>query len=182
MRDATQNDSSRMPDETDKSALEKIAAVFEAYHVEFMVVGGQAEVLFGSPRVTYDVDLCYRRTPENLRRLAAALKELKPSLRGAPPDLPFVIDAQSLALGCNFTFETRLGPLDLIGYLEPLGDFDAVAARASLMEIGDLELRVIHIDDLIKIKRHIARGKDEASLIHLLAIKRVTEEDSSGSA
>jgi len=30
--------------------------------VEFMVIGGQAEALMGSARVTYDVDLCYRRT------------------------------------------------------------------------------------------------------------------------
>lgn len=29
-------------------------------------MGGQAEALMGSSRVTYDVDLCYRRTPENL--------------------------------------------------------------------------------------------------------------------
>ena len=40
--------------------------------VEFIVVGGQAEALMGSARVTYDVDLCYRRTPQNLERLATA--------------------------------------------------------------------------------------------------------------
>ena len=51
---------------SDQSDLEKIAAILLRHGVEFLVVGGQAEVLMGSPRVTYDTDLCYRRTKENL--------------------------------------------------------------------------------------------------------------------
>ena len=65
--------------------------------MEFILVGGQAEILHGSARVTFDLDLCYRRSPDNLDRLARALRDLKPTLRGAPADLPFVIDAKSLA-------------------------------------------------------------------------------------
>jgi hypothetical protein len=63
------------------SALEQIARLLAAHGVEFLVIGGQAEAAFGSPRVTYDVDLCHRRTAANLERLAAALRELNPSLR-----------------------------------------------------------------------------------------------------
>lgn len=125
-----------MVDDTEKSALERIAEILLSEGVEFIVVGGQAESLFGSPRVTYDTDLCYRRTRENLRRLANALKKLKPTLRNAPPDLPFQIDEQSLALGCNFTFKTPLGNLDLLGYLEPLGDFEAICVNAENTVIG----------------------------------------------
>ena len=86
-----------------------------------MVIGGQAATLLGSPLPTFDIDLCYRRTAENLEHLAAALKELHPTLRGAPPDLPFRLDGRSLALGCNFTFNTDVGPLDLLGWVEPFG-------------------------------------------------------------
>jgi hypothetical protein len=74
-----------MAEETEKSALERIALLLSTHGVEFIVVGGQAELLMGSPRVTYDIDLCYKRSKENLRRLATALHELKPSLRNAPP-------------------------------------------------------------------------------------------------
>src|SRR3954454_22212943 len=110
-----------MPDESPKARLERIAEIFVRHGVEFIVIGGQAEYLFGSPRVTYDVDLCYRRDKENLDRLAAALVELKPKLRGAPPDVPVVLDAHALAFGNNYTFETTIGPLDLLGYVEPIG-------------------------------------------------------------
>jgi hypothetical protein len=67
-----------MPDEPKPTRLEAIAALFARQGVEFLVIGGQAEYLFGSPRVTYDVDLCYRRSAENLERLARALQALRP--------------------------------------------------------------------------------------------------------
>lgn len=164
-----------MPGESVESALEKVARVLFAHNVEFLVIGGQAESAFGSPRITYDVDLCYRRTAENLERLAIALRELKPTLRGAPADLPFVLDARSLALGNNFTFKTNIIDLDLIGYVEPLGRYEDFAQRAETLRVGDMSLRFISLDDLIAIKQYIARPKDRDSLMQLLAIKRRRE-------
>src|SRR4051794_12383100 len=109
---------------TSQSRLEKIAALFLRHGVEFLVIGGQAEILMGGARVTFDTDLCYRRTPENLERLARAVAELNPSLRGAPVDLPFKLDAAALAFGNNYTLNTSLGPLDLLGWIEPLGEYE----------------------------------------------------------
>jgi len=165
-----------MGDGTDKSALERIAEVLCAHGVAFIVIGGQAEVRYGSPRVTYDEDLCYLRSPENLANLANALRELNPKLRGAPADLPFRIDAESLALGSNFTLSTDLGDLDLLGYVEPLGQYEAIESRADTYRVGELELRIIHLDDLIRIKEHIRRPKDQAALLQLRAIRRLREE------
>jgi predicted nucleotidyltransferase len=149
----------------------------QRHQVEFIVIGGQAEYIFGSPRITYDVDLCYRRSPENLARLAIALRELNVSLRGAPRDLPIILDARALALGSNYTFVTpEDGDLNLLGYVEPLGDFEQLDKTASTYQVGDLKLRVIDLDDLIRIKQHIGRPKDRESLYQLLAIKRMREE------
>lgn len=86
-----------------------------------------------------------------------------------------MIDAKSLALGSNFTLTTRVGDLDLLGDLEPLGDYDAVDARAETYRIGELELRVIRLEDLITIKEHIGRPKDRESLLQLYAIRRIRE-------
>ena len=38
-----------------------------------VVVGGISAVLQGAPIVTVDLDLCYLRRPDNLRRIAEAL-------------------------------------------------------------------------------------------------------------
>jgi predicted nucleotidyltransferase len=165
-----------MAENISKVPFERIIELFAESGVEFIVIGGQAETLYGSSRVTFDTDLCYRRTEDNLRRLAAALKVLKPTLRGAPPDLPFQLDALSLALGCNFTFTTEAGPLDLLGFVEPLGVYEDFVDRTERILVGDVELQVISLDDLIRIKEHIRRPKDQDSLMHLRAIKRIREE------
>src|SRR6266478_477932 len=88
-----------MADDTEKPLLLVFAEHLQRHGVEFMVIGGQAAALHGSPLPTYDIDLCYRRTGENLRRLAIALAEIHPSLRGAPPDLPFRLDAETIQAG-----------------------------------------------------------------------------------
>ena len=140
-------------------------------------MAGQAEYIFGSPRATFDTDLCYRRTPENLSRLALALKALNVSLRNVPADVRIVLDARALALGSNYTFQTPdNGDLDLLGHVEPLGDYERLNQKACDYRIGELNLRVIDLDDLITIKRHINRPKDRESLFQLLAIKRAREE------
>ncbi len=132
----------------------------------------------GSPRVTYDVDLCYRRTADNLERLARVLRTLKLTLRGAPPDLRFRLDARALALGSNFTFEVDGEyALDLLGYLEPIGTYDDLLTGSETLQIGGRTVRVIGLEDLMRIKRHLARPKDRESLLQLEAIKRLREEE-----
>lgn len=167
-----------MDDSLAQSPLERFCAVLAEHGVEFIIVGGQAEALMGSPRVTYDVDLCYRRTHDNLERLAAALGTLRLTLRGAPPDLKFRLDAQALALGQNYTFEVDGEyPLDFLGYLEPIGTYEDLLTHAETMMIGGRQTRVIGLDDLVRIKRYLGRPKDRASLLQLEAIKRLREQE-----
>ena len=61
-----------MDSDTAQTPFERIIESLDAEGVEFIVIGGQAEALYGSARVTFDTDLCYRRTAENLERLAEA--------------------------------------------------------------------------------------------------------------
>lgn len=162
-------------DET-KGRFAKVAQLFAEHGVEYIVVGGMAESLMGSPRPTFDIDLCHRRTPENLERLAQALQSLNPTLRGEPADLPFILDAKSLALGSNFTFNTDVKALDLLGYVEPIGDYEALIENAEDEVFEGQAIKIIALDDLIRIKEHINRPKDRESLFQLRAIKQIREE------
>src|SRR5437867_7941495 len=78
------------------SDFTRILDRLHAEGVEFVVAGGLAMVAHGSSIVTRDFDLCYRRTPDNLARLARAIAPLHPRLRGAPGDLPFLFDVRTL--------------------------------------------------------------------------------------
>jgi Nucleotidyltransferase of unknown function (DUF6036) len=95
-------------------AKEMIVRLAEA-QVEFVVVGGLSAVLQGVPIVTLDLDICYRRTPENVARLVGALAALQPRPRGFPPELPFAFDERTILLGSNFTFQIGDESLDLLG-------------------------------------------------------------------
>lgn len=97
-----------------------LTALCEA-DVEFVVIGGMAAVAQGSAYVTADLDICYLRKSTNYERLSQALQPFKPRLRGAPDDLPFLLDAETLKAGMNFTLATAAGDLDLIGQVPGLG-------------------------------------------------------------
>jgi len=65
--------------------------------------------------------VCYARDRENLNRLATSLRSVHATLRGAPKDIPFLLDAETLHRGLNFTFETDIAPLDLLGEVRGVG-------------------------------------------------------------
>jgi len=156
--------------------LYRFVRLFEQHGVEYLIAGGQAEILHGSARLTYAWDFCYRRSVDSLERLATALKETHPRLRNAPPDLPFTLDGKSLALAENLTLDTDLGPLDLLGYMEPVGVYEDIEERAEVYELGEYRVKAVSLDDLIRIKEHLGRPKDRESLLHLRAIRQVREE------
>ncbi len=76
--------------------LQDLIRVLAEGQVEFIIVGGAAATAHGSARLTEDLDLVYRRTPDNLRRLISVLAPCKPYLRGAPPNLPFQWEERTL--------------------------------------------------------------------------------------
>jgi predicted nucleotidyltransferase len=128
--------------------------------VEFVIVGGLAATVHGSARLTHDIDVLYRRAPENLERLAAALAPHAPYLRGAPPGLPFRLDADTLQRGLNFTLTTRLGPLDLLGEMLGAGTYDDVADRSLEVILFGRTYRIVDLATLIRAKRAAGRPKD----------------------
>src|SRR5215470_8651099 len=122
----------------------------EKHHVRYVVIGGLAARLWGSPTITNDLDLCYARDRPNLSALVAALKDLKARLRGLTEKVPFLLDAKTLEAGDHFTFETRAGNLDILGFPAGSGGFDSLVRTAEAMEIGKgLTVKVADVRDLI---------------------------------
>ncbi|MHB8643808.1 MAG: hypothetical protein ACYDA3_13085 [Gaiellaceae bacterium] len=146
-----------------------------------MLAGGLAGVVLGSAFQTGDVDVVYERSRDNLERLAAALQELDATLRGAPKDVPFILDARTLAAGQNFTFDTPYGSLDILGDAAGAPKYDVLRADANTHDIGGVSIHVSSIDHLIAMKEAAGRSKDKlmVSEYKLLAdeIRRREAED-----
>lgn len=146
---------------------ERVLRVLREHEVRFVVIGGLAATALGSPLVTYDTDICYERTPENLERLAAALRTLNARLRGAPEDVPFFLDAETLAKGDHFTFQTDAGSFDILGTPSGSDGYEALVRNAVEAELFGEGVLVSGLDDLIRMKRAAGRLKDLRALEEL---------------
>ena len=118
----------------------------------------------------FDVDVAYAPDAGNLERLVAALKEIGVTLRGAPSDLPFQLDVQTLKNGANFAFVTPHGALDVLADVEGIGSYDQLRANAEEKEIAGVRARVASIDHLIAMKRAANRTKDRLMLEEYIVI------------
>lgn len=145
--------------------------------VEFIVVGGVAAVAHGSARLTADLDIVYRRTPENLARLAEALRPYEPYLRGAPRGLPFRWDAETLRRGLNFTLTTTLGDIDLLGEITGGGAYEDLEPHSIVLDPFGLACRFLGLEKLIEVKRAAGRPRDLEAIAELEAILEEREDD-----
>jgi hypothetical protein len=129
--------------------------------VDFVLIGGLAGGAHGSSYPTFDVDVAYSRDRENLERLAALLRELGATLRGAPSGLPFQLDAKTLEAGGNFTFDTRLGKLDVLAYPAGATPYDRLRDEGKAVTIDDRTVVIASLDHLIAMKEAAGRTKDK---------------------
>lgn len=146
------------------------------HRVRFVIIGGVAAAALGSAQVTYDLDICYDRARDNLERLAAALQELGATLRGAPDDVPFLLDAETIQRGDHFTFNTRAGPLDILGTPAGSRGFEELMANAMEIDFEDLTAYVASVDDLIRMKLAAGRAKDRITLENLGGLRNELDD------
>lgn len=144
--------------------------------VEFVVIGGLAISVHSSGYVTKDLDFCYLRTPENLKKIVSAFARFSPRLRGFPKELPFVWDERTLSSGTNFTLETTIGDIDMLGEVAGVGNFDEVRKESVLAILFNCEVRILTIEGLIKAKRAAGRVKDLLVLPELEALQEMLSE------
>lgn len=144
--------------------------------VDFVIIGGLAISVHSTGYITTDLDFCYLRTAENLRRIVSALASFSPRLRGFLEDLPFFWDERTLQNGTNFTLKTTIGDIDLLGEVAGVGDYEAVKKESSLTRLYDCEVRVLNLEGLIKAKRAAGRTKDLLVLPELEALREALSE------
>jgi hypothetical protein len=151
--------------------LFEMARRFSEAGVDFVIVGGVAIRSHGGNYVTEDLDICYSRTNENLKKIALVLHPLDPRPRNFPKDLPYVFDWTSLQHGTNFTFQTSMGDVDLLGEVKGLGSYEDLVRQSILVDLDGNSTYILSIPGLIAAKRAATRPKDEAGLKVLEALE-----------
>lgn len=147
--------------------------------VEFIIVGGTAAVLHGAPLVTKDLDIVHRRTPENIERLLAVLREIDAVKRA---DSRRLRPTTSWFEGRGHIFlDTREGPLDVLCEFEAGQDYEWLAPRSVGIARGEHTIRVVDLPTLIELKTKAGRPKDRMAVPILVAtLEERTRRDGAG--
>jgi predicted nucleotidyltransferase len=139
-------------------------------NIDFVVVGGFAGMLHGSTLVTRDLDVCTILSPDAIARLREIFRDLRPRHRFTSQKLSFLDNPDPGTALNNLYLETELGPVDLLGSIKGVGDFERVRRASIEIELFGRPCRVICVEDLIAAKEAMGRDKDMIAVKELRAI------------
>lgn len=144
-------------------------STLERHRVDYVTIGAFAVIAHGYVRATADIDLVARQDRDNLERLAAAFGELNARLRGVDADLLGIdpTDPDVLANGASFTLDTDAGPVDYLNDVPGAGDYEDLRERAVEARAAGVVVRVVGLDDLIRMKRASGRPQDLRDIANL---------------
>ena len=120
--------------------------------VKFILIGGYAVIHYAEPRYTKDIDFLVGADADNAKSLVAALSEF-----GIPKDQ--IRQELFEEEGNFFKFGHPPWRIDLITSVKG-ASFDEIYDRSQVQEVGEIELRIIAKEDLIKLKELAGRPQD----------------------
>jgi hypothetical protein len=149
-----------------------IVAALNRHGVRYVVIGGFAAVLHGSPRTTQDLDITPSTEGDNLARLAAALRELDARLLapGAAEPISWPWSPEAFSQFSSLATRTSAGDLDICLRPDAPGGrqflYDELATNAVVIQLPP-DVPVAGLEDVIASKEASNRDKDRATLPEL---------------
>jgi hypothetical protein len=142
-----------------------ILEVLTRHRVDFILIGGFAGVVHGSPLLTHDVDVVPEGEGSNLARLSGALTELEAKVRnGDEAPLPFRHDATSLAGAVFWNLSTRFGDLDITFSPSGTDGYRDLHRGSIRVNVSHIKVEVAALADIIRSKEAAGRDKDRRAL------------------
>ncbi|MDQ3813976.1 MAG: hypothetical protein M3347_08495 [Armatimonadota bacterium] len=158
----------------EREAVAAIMRVLNESGAQYLVAGGLAVIAHGYFRFTADVDLIVVLTPENLRKIGAALEPLsyRPRL---PEPLEKLGDAATRQRWIEeknmvvFSLVSAQHPLTIIDlFVEEPFDFDEAHARVAWQEVvPGLRAPFVAYEDLLDLKQKAGRPQDLLDIYEL---------------
>lgn len=146
-----------------EARFDEVLRILSRNDVEFIVVGGIAAILQGSPLSTEDIDVVYDSSEENLARLATALGDLEayyldPAGRHIEPDV------SRLASMRVHLLKTNCGRVDVLRTVGQNLAFEDLVQNTRLLEVAEVVVRVLNLETIIATKEQAGRPKDRSQL------------------
>jgi hypothetical protein len=150
----------------------ELLSKLNAAGVEYVVIGGVAANLHGSPLLTNDLDVCCSMTEQNMGRLLAAIGSLNSVFRSDPRRIPLPTNPSSLARFNTMLLETDLGLFDVLREVTGVGGYDEVVRHTVTVDVQGRPVRILDLDMLIAATTAAGRDKDKVGVMHLESVKK----------
>jgi hypothetical protein len=131
--------------------------------IEFILVGGLAAVVQGAPITTVDVDIVHQQTSENIIKLLEFLKSIDARHRRVD-DAVIEPTVEHLSGKGHSLFATRLGPLDILAFIEDGRSYEDLIDHTVAIEFRNHTIRVLDLETLVKLKRSSKDLRDKQRL------------------
>jgi predicted nucleotidyltransferase len=135
---------------------ERILRALAEHEVEYVLIGGLAVQTHGHVRTTNDADLIPAPDPANLGRLARTLRSLDARVLNVGEE-DTEIDAKMLPRATIWQFASRDGGIDVMHEVPGGRSYEELSKGAMHVQLGDIDVPVVALDDLIRMK--LARGR-----------------------
>ena len=153
MQDGVPKPVDRQPEPLD---AQRIFDQLARHEVDFVLVGGLAAQTHGNTRMINDVDVIPAPDPQNLARLAKALRALQARVLN-PGHENLEIDAVMLPRATIWQLATPHGDIDVLHEPPGVAPYPELRERALVIALDDVRVPVAGRDDLIRMK--LARGR-----------------------
>lgn len=154
---------------------ERILGALSDAEIRYVLIGGMAAILHGDAGVTIDLDIAPAFDPENLERLAAALRSLGARVRaeGSPEGVPFDCSGaflHNLGRDAVLNLTTRAGDIDVAFTPTGTQGFRDLKRDAVSIDAGGITILVASLADIIRSKAAADREKDRLALPRLRSL------------
>jgi hypothetical protein len=149
------------------------------HNVDYLVIGGVAAQVHGRRRTTKDLDVTPSPDPANFERLAAALVALDARQGGIGPSAPTPTADQLRLAAIAPPLVTRHGELHIINQAPGAAAYEAMRTRALAIDLDGVDILIVSVDDLIRMKQTSGRPRD---LEDIQVLTELARRDTRGQA
>lgn len=131
----------------------KVLSILEKHRVSFLLMGGQACVLYGAAEFSRDMDVALLASPENLDRLRSAVEELEGEVIAIPPfENEYLERGHSVHFWCRAVVDGIR--LDVMTRMRGVADFPELWTRRSIVALEEgTEVPLLSLPDLVAAKK-----------------------------
>ncbi|HEX9937909.1 MAG TPA: hypothetical protein VGB15_12335 [Longimicrobium sp.] len=138
----------------------RVLSILEKHRVSYLLMGGQACVLYGAAEFSRDMDVTVLASPDNVERLGTAVEELNGQVVAIPPFQKRYLDrGHAVHFWCRDPSGDGIR-LDVMSKMRGVDEFPQLWARRAIVALeDDTEVPVLALPDLVAAKK-TQRDKD----------------------